>query len=127
MGARQIRPAGVYQAVTTEMKNRILQNDQVMRPPWYNIMSAVPPSETLVRPIPTQHRKPNPRASRTRNLYRPQNITYPEDALRNNFFKDHPWELARPRVVMELDGKDYQMCDWSKGLKQPGIPLSGEW
>jgi small subunit ribosomal protein S23 len=29
-------------------------------------------------------------------------------------------------VIIETDGKDYQRIDWSKGLRQPGIPLSGE-
>lgn len=29
-------------------------------------------------------------------------------------------------MVIEMDGKDARRCDWSKGLKQPGIPLSGE-
>lgn len=127
MGGRQIRPAGVYQAVTAEMSNQIIQGHRVAEPPWYKVMSAVPPSETLIRTIPPRHRLPNPRATKPKNIFQPQSIAYPEDRLRSHFYKDHPWELARPRIVMELDGKDYQMCDWSKGLRQPGVPLSGEW
>jgi len=35
-------------------------------------------------------------------------------------------ELARPRVITEFDGKDATRCDWSKGLQQFGVPLTGE-
>lgn len=56
----------------------------------------------------------------------PQKIVYEEDELRRTFFKDHPWELARPRIIMELDGKDARYLDWSKGLLQSGFPLTGE-
>ncbi|KAI8724488.1 37S ribosomal protein S25, mitochondrial [Fusarium sp. LHS14.1] len=126
MGGRQIRPARVFQTVTEELNHNLLGHKSIATPPWYNIMQTVPPSETLVRPIPTRHRAPNPRATKPKNIFRPQRIRYLEDGLRTTFYKDHPWELARPRIIMELDGKDYQHCDWSKGLKQPGIPLSGE-
>jgi small subunit ribosomal protein S23 len=33
--------------------------------------------------------------------------------------------LARPRIVLENDGKDAQKCDWSR-IQQPGRPLTGE-
>jgi len=46
--------------------------------------------------------------------------------LRKRFFSDHPWELARPRVVLEKDGRDAEHVDWSKGLQQPGRPTTGE-
>ncbi len=59
--------------------------------------------------------------------FHPQKIVYEEDELRRVFFKDHPWELARPRMMVELDGKDSRRVDWSRGLRQPGMPLSGEW
>ncbi|KAG6040754.1 hypothetical protein E4U41_007194 [Claviceps citrina] len=126
MGGRQIRPARVFQAVSQELNHQMLAGHAVVQPPWYQVMNAVPPAESLVRIIPPRHRMPNPKAKKPKKLYRPQSISYPEDALRTNFYKDHPWELARPRVILELDGKDYQYCDWSKGLRQPGVPLTGE-
>ncbi|KAM5343163.1 hypothetical protein ACJ41O_014129 [Fusarium nematophilum] len=126
MGGRQIRPARVLHTVSEELNHNILGQQSVPTPPWFKIMQSVPPAETLVRTLPPRHRAPNPKATKPKNLFRPQRISYLEDALRTIFYKDHPWELARPRIVMELDGKDYQRCDWSKGLKQPGIPLSGE-
>lgn len=105
----------------------MLSGHTVAEPPWFKIMSSVPPAESLVRTITPRHRVPNPKAKKPKKLYRPQSIRYPEDALRTNFYKDHPWELARPRVVLELDGKDHQHCDWSRGIRQPGVPLTGEW
>lgn len=114
----------MLQSVQEELKHTVMRNDTPYIPPWYNIVSSVPPSETLIRPPlrDTSHGK----AKKPRNIYRPQRITYYEDNLRTAFYKDHPWELARPRVILESDGKDSQHCDWSKGLRQPGIALTGE-
>ncbi|KAK0732685.1 mitochondrial ribosomal protein S25-domain-containing protein [Apiosordaria backusii] len=60
------------------------------------------------------------------NLYRPTKIIHPEDRLREEFYRDHPWELARPMLLIEIDGQDARFRDWSKGLQQPGMKLSGE-
>ncbi|KAF7563334.1 hypothetical protein G7046_g803 [Stylonectria norvegica] len=125
MGGRQIRPARVFKTITEELNHRLLPESSIDRPPWYNIMHSVPPSESLVRTLPIRHEN-RPRRDRGKNIFRPQRLMYFEDRLRTTFYKDHPWELARPRVILELDGKDYQLCDWSKGLRQEGIPLTGE-
>jgi small subunit ribosomal protein S23 len=127
MGLKQIRPAQVYKAVTRDMESNLLCRKPVTVPPWYEVMNSVPPAEHSVRTITPRHQVPNRKASKPNNLYRPQRIAYPEDALRKTFYKDHPWELARPRVLVESDGRDYQHYDWSKGLRQPGMPLNGEW
>ena len=58
-------------------------------------------------------------------MFQPQHITYEEDRLRRDFFGDHPWELARPRVMLEDDGKDYQKWDWSQA-HQLGRRADGE-
>lgn len=29
-------------------------------------------------------------------------------------------------MIIEMDGKDALRYDWSKGLRQPGMPLCGE-
>lgn len=125
MGGRQIRPARVYQTVTQELRHRAAGSSN-NPPPWYSVMTSVPPAETLVRTVAPRHGKPSSRSKKPRHIFRPKQIVYLEDELRQTFFKDHPWELARPRIVLELDGKDYQRCDWSKGLVQTGIPLTGE-
>jgi small subunit ribosomal protein S23 len=89
----------------------------------------IPPAEILTRTYPVQHTPPKEirRGGRVApGLYRPTRIVHPEDRLRQEFFRDHPWELARPRLVLELDGQDARDRDWSKGLVQPGMALSGE-
>lgn len=127
MGGRQIRPARVLQSVSEELTHKLIGNKNVPKPPWFEIMKSVPPSETIVRTLSPQIGFQNRKARKPKHLFRPQKITYLEDRLRDVFYKDHPWELARPRVIMEVDGKDYQKCDWSRGLRQNGIPLTGEW
>lgn len=127
MGGRQIRPARVFKNLTQQLQHQVLPGYTVAEPSWYKVMAEVPPTDSTVRTIPPRHRLPGPNApKKPKKLYRPQHIQYPEDKLRTTFFKDHPWELARPRVIMESDGKDYQYLDWSKGVRQPGIALTGE-
>ncbi|KAK7707071.1 mitochondrial ribosomal small subunit component [Diaporthe eres] len=124
---RSFRPQRVYQ--TAKINLAIPRNSKAPRavpPVWLKVIERIPPSEILTRPKPIPHRDPNPRQRNPRNIFKPQQITYPEDELRWNFFKDHPWELARPRVVVELDGKDARYVDWSKGLRQRGVPVTGE-
>nr|XP_023907970.1 37S ribosomal protein S25, mitochondrial-like [Quercus suber]POF16567.1 37s ribosomal protein s25, mitochondrial [Quercus suber] len=90
-------------------------------PPWYGVMGVIPPSERLVRPPMQRPQKPGKRASK---LFKPLHLNYEEDLLRWEYFNDHPWELARPRVVLEDDGRDAEKWDWSlpldHSLKRPG-------
>lgn len=66
------------------------------------------------------------RSGSRHELYKPKKILYPEDKLRAEFFGDHPWELARPRVILESGGNDSKNWDWSLGINQPGKQLDGE-
>lgn len=122
---RSFRAGRVFQTAVLNLKHARTPKDAVV-PVWMNVMDKIPPTELLTRPRPTAHQDPDPRMRRPRRIFRPQKITFPEDELRRNFFKDHPWELARPRVVVELDGKDAWGVDWSKGLRQPGRQVTGE-
>ncbi|KAB8611405.1 hypothetical protein FH972_025910 [Carpinus fangiana] len=90
-------------------------------------MTDNPPAQTLVRTQPVQHRDlaAKQRLKKPSRMFQPQRISYQEDELRHNFFADHPWELARPRVIVENNGNDHQTWDWSKA-HQPGRPVSGE-
>ncbi|KAI0223780.1 mitochondrial ribosomal small subunit component, partial [Massospora cicadina] len=45
---------------------------------------------------------------------KPPRITYPEDKLRLRFFKDHPFEMARPVSLIEKDG--HPESNWDKVL-----------
>ncbi|KAI0442876.1 mitochondrial ribosomal protein S25 [Xylaria telfairii] len=125
-GQRQIRPSRVYQTVTHLMNHRIMPNVKVQKPVWYNVIESIPPSEAITRTYPPQHKKHNPKIRRPRKLFQPQQLVYEEDELRTQFYVDHPWELARPRMMIEMDGRDAERYDWSKGLRQPGMPLCGE-
>lgn len=124
---RSLRPSRVYQTVKTSLAiPNTLAGQTELPPVWLKVIERYPPSELLTRPKPTPHQVPNSRQRRPKNIFRPQAITFPEDELRRTFFKDHPWELARPRIAVELDGKDGRYVDWSRGLKQPGWQVSGE-
>ncbi|KAJ2078092.1 mitochondrial ribosomal small subunit component [Coemansia sp. RSA 988] len=43
---------------------------------------------------------------------RPPKIVFPEDSLRREFYKNHPFEKYRPRILMELTGETNQ--DWKQ-------------
>ena len=126
MGRYNFRPARVHQATTELLGTERLDR----RPPWYDIVGTVPPAQILVRTQPVEHHVSGQkhRRSKTRKpskLFQPRQITYPEDRLRREFFGDHPWELARPRIVIEDDGKDAMLQNWET-IRSPGRPLGGE-
>ncbi|RFU36100.1 hypothetical protein B7463_g163, partial [Scytalidium lignicola] len=123
MGGLRLKPARIYQTASLLLESQSISQP----PPWYTTIGLIPPSEILTRPQPVQHRELNPkmRTKKPSKMFKPQPIVYEEDRLRKEFYKDHPWELARPRVVLEQDGKDGQRCDWSK-IRQKQRPLTGE-
>ncbi|KAL9108633.1 MAG: hypothetical protein Q9227_006579 [Pyrenula ochraceoflavens] len=95
-------------------------------------MKLNPPTET-VSTLLHHGRRHTPKSSRKRQgkrsrLFQPVKIEYEEDHIRQMFYKDHPWELARPRIVQEQSGDDAGRYgwDWSTGIEQPGKPLNGE-
>jgi len=122
---RQTRPGRVLQAAHAILANPILKSPTA--PIWIKAVEKVPPAELHTRPYLPQHQPLNPRARKPRNLYRPTKLVYPEDELRQTFYRDHPWELARPMMLLETNGLDARSRDWSKGVRQPNMKLSGEW
>ncbi|KAF9967860.1 mitochondrial ribosomal small subunit component [Mortierella alpina] len=48
---------------------------------------------------------------------RPKTIVYPEDRLRRRFYEDHPWELRRPRCLVETSG-DGTRRNWETLLQK---------
>ncbi|KAL2142811.1 hypothetical protein VTI28DRAFT_705 [Corynascus sepedonium] len=126
---RQFRAARVLETAESHLSSSIVSSKPNVPAPWVRAVRNIPPAETLTRPYPIQHTEPRDRgraAQRPRHLFRPTKIVHPEDELRRDFYRDHPWELARPKLVLELDGQDARYRDWSKGLRQPGMALSGE-
>ncbi|KAJ5907769.1 37S ribosomal protein S25 [Penicillium taxi] len=116
-------------------------------PQWVEVVGEIPPAETLVRTRSPQHqlvrqrKKSVPghahpqtvfevdenrrRPKKASHLFSPVELKYEEDELRQTFFQDHPWELARPRVLVETTGKDFTKHNW-RNLRQPGKHLDGE-
>lgn len=106
----------------------LLKADLLKKPPvWLHAMRAVPPGPSVIRSknpitnvaalsdaekelltsdeqtatkrnkIGTRHKQKHLRSRPPR----PVPIVYPEDRLRRQFYKDHPFELARPQVLVE--------------------------
>ncbi|QIW98124.1 hypothetical protein AMS68_003642 [Peltaster fructicola] len=95
---------------------QLLQRNRLnAAPAWFNVVGNIPSSEVLTRQ-PMQKSGRSRRASKT---FKPLQLQHKEDNLRWEFFNDHPWELARPRVVLENDGRDHEKWDWSHPLCRP--------
>lgn len=118
-----------------------------IKPLWADIMADIPPAQIMTRQQPIQHRytetrtqtfprgpsqithtktHAKPKSAKPKALYSPTKMRFEEDTLRERFFADHPWELARPRTLVETTGVQHAHADWSTGIKQRGIPVSGE-
>ncbi|RMJ27809.1 hypothetical protein PHISP_01303 [Aspergillus sp. HF37] len=116
-------------------------------PAWVDVLGDIPPSQVVVRNQPPQHQlirqrlrkdsedsKPRVvyeaqekriKPKKASRVFQPMPIRFEEDQLRKEFFSDHPWELARPRILVEKAGKDFEHHDWSR-IQQPGKKLDGE-
>ncbi|CAG8461883.1 11607_t:CDS:2 [Ambispora leptoticha] len=102
----RIRPTQLHYHVEHLMKGGIYSK----APIWYPVMKMFPPGQSLPRAsnnnaTSTLNKKNNKNSTkhlRTKSA-RPQPIVYPEDALRRQFYRDHPYELLRPRVLMEKE------------------------
>ncbi|CCJ30740.1 unnamed protein product [Pneumocystis jirovecii] len=114
-----LRPLQVHTIVS-----QLLQVNHIKKEPkWFRPVIETPPNFNLLKRFPPQFIQLT--NSLKPKVLLPQNITYPEDRLRKKFFKDHPWELARPRNLIEYDGKDAENYDWSQ-LNQKTKSLDGE-
>ncbi|KAI9764372.1 MAG: mitochondrial ribosomal small subunit component [Geoglossum simile] len=110
MGRYDFKPLRVHQTAT-----QLLRTNRIgTPPPWYDVVATIPPTQAVVRTLPVEQHDRGPSTSKAKTtkkpskMFRPQKIIHREDTLRERFFGDHPWELARPRVVLEDDGKDGQ-------------------
>ncbi|KAI7901487.1 mitochondrial ribosomal protein S25 [Cokeromyces recurvatus] len=110
-------PIQLAKHVSNLMKGKLITKTPV----WLPVVQAFPPGPSIVRsqnsevnvsgqtemeqtmfakPQPTQSLRHSQKHLRTRPP-RPRAIVYPEDKLRKQFYKDHPFELARPKVLVE--------------------------
>lgn len=111
MGRYNLAPARVHAHATNLL--RTPQNQHTFPPPWYTAIFNTPPSSRLTRPPLRRRQEPGRKPSK---LFHPVRLRYKEDELRWEYFNDHPWELARPRIVLEEDGRDRERWDWSVEL-----------
>lgn len=139
----QSKAAGVLERTSHYLKAGVIKN----KPSWYNIVSAVPPATDLTKkPKNLQtNQTPDPvsqlyssrdgifktRVSKTERKQKNNSVSripkfeFLEDQLRDVFYHQHPWELARPKVLVENTGDEHSKCDWSHML-QLYKPLDGE-
>lgn len=124
----------------------------INEPSWYKVVAANPPTHNLaLRPhnlekfldeepsykqighlrkkegVNTVYRTRNRQLfnSKAQHLYRPKQIRYFEDKIRSLFYNQHPWELARPKLLIENDGDDAARQDW-RHMDQFSKKLDGE-
>ena len=95
-------------------------------PPWYSAIASTPPAQPCIRTRTVQHNEAQRiRTKKASKMFLPQTIRYEEDQFRRQFYRDHPWELARPRLLLETFGMDGLGLDWSK-MQQPHRATDGE-
>ena len=126
MGRHDLRPLHVHRLASHWLKVEPTRTRRNIAP-WYDVIGSIPPSEALVRTQPIQHseRSRRPRTKKASKLFQPQTISYEEDRLRREFFGDHPWELARPRMVIEDGSRKESKEDWSQ-IRTPDRTFNGE-
>lgn len=138
----QTKAAGVLERTSHYLKSGLLRE----KPVWFNVVGANPPHTDLTkRARRTTSETADPTASlfqkngklfktrvtgterhQTNNaVHRVPKIALVEDELRDVFYTQHPWELLRPKTLVENTGDDYRHCDWLNML-QLHRPLDGE-
>ncbi|KAF1806578.1 mitochondrial ribosomal protein S25 [Mucor lusitanicus] len=112
-------PTGLAKHVSNMLKGNLMKKPPV----WLSVVQAIPPGPSVIRSQnpeanlsgqteleqsllskPQQkHRLRHSEKHLRTPPPRPRAIVYPEDKLRRQFFKDHPFELSRPKVLVEND------------------------
>lgn len=135
-------PTGLAKHVNNLIKGKLLNKTPV----WLPVLQAIPPGPSIIRAqqpninltaqtveekeLLQQQQQNNNTGSSIRHKQkhlrtkppRPRPIVYPEDKLRRQFYKDHPFELSRPKVLVENDN-GLNRTDYSQ-LLLPGMKLS---
>lgn len=147
----QDKATNVLQRAAQLLRAQRASRDPVAEPAWFRVVASHPPTQNLVQKThnleqytklngeeSVQSQEPhsitglyetrqagNKRSTNSRHLYTPKTITYFEDSIRSLFFEQHPWELARPKLLVETDGKDSTRTNWNT-LDQIAKKLDGE-
>ncbi|KAF7721736.1 mitochondrial ribosomal small subunit component [Apophysomyces ossiformis] len=131
-----------YRPVPTALARNVsnlIKGNLIKEPPlWLPVLQAIPPGPSIIRSqnpevnisaqtalekewtvkdtlTPARHKQKH---LKTR-APRPRAIVYPEDRLRKQFYKDHPFELAKPKILVE-DDSGLNRTDFSQ-LLLPGM------
>jgi len=116
-----INPFALARKVKVAMQANLVQSEPI----WYQPVLDTPPYSDYSRKPAPQHSS-HPDGQKPTDLREFKQILHPLDVqIREKFYKQHPWELARPKVAVEEDGADYSRYDWSK-ITQVGKQLDGE-
>jgi small subunit ribosomal protein S23 len=95
------------------------------KPIWYEAVSTNPPLSThrcVSRVVPeelgmfvsegaksrsitafSEYKRVNPKFYKAQVTKKAPLIHYPEDSIRERFYKEHPFELMRPRMIIEVE------------------------
>lgn len=152
MGRFNLTPLRVRRRALANLETQLTR----VRPIWLDIVADVPPAQIYTRQQPIEHPlikvrtktisapstsdpQLSPRTTvevttmkstrskkKASQLFQPLPIRYEEDELRKQFYSDHPWELARPRVVLETSGDNRTFRDYSQNVRSRNAPLNGE-
>ncbi|KAK6205182.1 37S ribosomal protein S25, mitochondrial [Scheffersomyces amazonensis] len=143
----QIKALTVLERTSHYLKAGVLKE----KPAWYDVVGAHPPSIDLSKKpkkIELNQQEIDPgltilgdkqenqrlyktrvsdseRKQRNNSIARIPKLKFLEDELRDVFYHQHPWEFARPKILVENEGDDISKLDWSHML-QFTKPLDGE-
>ena len=106
---------------------RLIQAGLIKPPPWWSTVMAHPPmpcntryvrapgepAPKLIKYLPKDMNRKRLRAPKPKI----KEIRFQDDVFRDRFFRDHPWELARPRTVVESDIIGKSTRDGPEGLE----------
>ncbi|ODV60635.1 mitochondrial 37S ribosomal protein mS23 [Ascoidea rubescens DSM 1968] len=116
------------------------------QPVWMPVVAAHPPLKDLIR-VPYRLNKlsesrnqdsktktknsnsvfkTNNKDLKPANLYKPSNLNFLADELRSLFYKQHPWELANPKLVVENANGDDNISTNYSSILNVGKALDGE-
>ncbi|KAI5951240.1 RSM25 [Candida jiufengensis] len=145
----QADAANVLARASAYLQSGVIKN----KPIWFDIVAKYPPTHNLIKKSyiyqqdskdprnelikPKDHplnknqifkTRPHKEESKNNNnkIHRIPKLTFLQDEIRNYFYLQHPWELSRPKNLIENNGDEIlNKCDWSNML-QLYKPLDGE-
>lgn len=146
----QTEATNVLQRASANLRSGLLKD----KPVWFDVVAKYPPTHNLIKVAHMKesseqegkdfrkkavsiNNKANTNnlyktresslesKSRNNQVHRIPKLRFIEDSLRKIFYKQHPWELSRPKNLIENSGNEIEKCNWSHML-QLNKPLDGE-